>query len=153
MNKLLELVKRKPAFFLFLSLAYLFAVGFAKWQIKPPPVALWFVAGGLLGVYFLDAAEVFFALTPSPFRSIVFVGAFMAVSFFIVTSSGSLLASGLVLSLYLVLILWQVGEWQIRGNLNDWYRMVAGPVSGNTQQWIIVAFTLVFLVETFLFVR
>ena len=151
MDKVLAIVKRKPPLFLFLSLGYLFVVGLIKWQIHPPIGALWFLVGGAIGVYLLDGAEVFFALSPSPFRSIVFVAAFALVSLFVLTSSGSLLAQGLVFSLYLTLILWQAGQWQMSGNLNDWYRMVATPASPTTQRWGLILFAVLFFVETFLF--
>ncbi len=153
MNKVVEIINRKPVLFVVAALGYLTIVGFLKWWITPPWTALWFMAGGMLGIYFLDIAEVFFNLTPSPFRSIVFSAAFVLVSFFVVTSSGSLLASGLVLSLYLTLILWQLGEWQVRGNLSSWYQMVAGPVEQNIQRWGVVLFTFIFLVESYLFIR
>lgn len=153
MDKLLVIIKRKPLLFLFISLGYLVLVGFLKWQLYPPLSALWFILGGAVGVYFLDAAEVFFALNPSPFRSIVFLAAFIVLSFFVVSSSGSLLASGLVLSLYLSILLWQFGEWQYRGNLNDWYRMVATPVAIRSQMWILVAAIALFIVQTVLFIR
>jgi hypothetical protein len=153
MNKVLEILHRKPLLFLFITLGYLIVVGFIKWQIHPPLVALWYLLGGAIGVYFLDAAEVFFALNPSPFRSIVFVVAFVILSFFVVTSSGSLLAIGLVLALYINLILWQIGQWQYEGNLNSWYRMIAGSVSPKFQQWGLVIFVALFFVETILFLR
>lgn len=153
MNKLLEVVRRKPLLFFILSLGYIILIGFLKWQVHPPVFALWFLVGGLIGVYFLDVAEQFVALTPSPFRSIVFLALFVIVSFFVVTSSGSLLASGLVLSLYLSLLLWQLGEWEVAKNLSSWYRMVAGPVSVSVQQWVLVIFITIFLIETYLFLR
>ncbi len=151
MDKILAIVKRKPPLFLILSLGYLILVGLLKWQIHPPIGAFLFLLGGAIGVYFLDGAEVFFALNPSPFRSIVFVGAFVIVSLFVSTSSGSLLAQGLVFSLYLTLILWQVGQWQYSGNLNDWYVMIATPVSVTVERWGLILFTLIFLIETALF--
>lgn len=151
MEKILEIVRRKPLIFLFVSLGYLIIVGLLKWHIRPPIGALWFLIGGAVGVYILDAAEVFFALNPSPFRSIIFLAAFVIVSLFIATSSGSLLAQGLVFSLYLTLILWQVGQWQYSGNLNDWYRMMSVPVTQKVQQYVLIAFTLIFFVETYLF--
>jgi hypothetical protein len=153
MQKILQIVKRKPLLFVVASVVYVLLVGFAKWQVAPPLESLWFLVGALIGVYFLDAAEVFFALNPSPFRSMVFAAGFVVVSFFVVTSSGSLLASGLVLSLYLSLVLWQLGEWQVTHSLTQWYRMIAGPVSVRTQQWILLAFVALFLVETWLFIR
>jgi hypothetical protein len=83
----------------------------------------------------------------------VFAALFALVGLFIVTSSGSMTASGLVLSLYLTMILWQIGEWEIKKNLNDWYRMIAGSVSARIQVWILVGFIAVFLIETLLFIR
>ena len=64
-----------------------------------------------------------------------------------------MLASGLVLSLYLSMILWQVGEWELQKNLNGWYRMVAGVVDTKTQLWILLGFVALFIVETLLFIR
>lgn len=153
MNKVFEIIRRKPPLFLLLSLGYLAIVGFLKWNIHPVAATALFVGGGVVGVYFLDIAEVFFHLMPSPFRSIVFATLFALVGLFIVTSSGSVTASGLVLSLYLILILWQIGELEIKKNLNDWYRMVAGPVSTRIQVWILVGFIAVFLIETLLFIH
>lgn len=114
--------------------------------------ALWYLVGGIMGVYFLDIAEVVFEVFPSPFRGIVFAALFAVVSFFVITSSTNLLGQGLVLSLYLTMIFWQIGEWQVAGNLNSWYRMVAGPVSVGSQRWILTAFITLFLVETYLFI-
>lgn len=153
MEKMLEIIRKKPLLFLFISVVYALGVGILKWNIAWPPQAFLYFAGSLLGVYFLDGAEVFFNLKPSPFRSVVFVAAFTVVSFFMITSSGSFVGSGLVLSLYLSLILWQIGELQITGNLNSWYRMVAGPVSINAQRWILFVFIAFFVLETFLFIR
>ncbi|OGG12028.1 hypothetical protein A2Z00_03275 [Candidatus Gottesmanbacteria bacterium RBG_13_45_10] len=153
MGNIVTIIKRKPATFLFISLGYLVLVGFLKWNIHPPLSMVWYLIGGLFGVYFLDIAEVFFHLVPSPFRTIVFAIGFMGVSLFIVTSSGSLLASGLVLSLYLTLMFWQIGEWQLHGNLNDWYRMIASPVTPVMQQLLLVGFIVVFFVETLSFIR
>lgn len=152
-EKVKEIIRRKPLFFLLVSLGYLVLIAFLKWNMHPQWETLSFLAGGILGVYFLDIAEVFFELSPSPFRSIVFVGAFVLVSLFVVTSSGSALASGLVLSLYLSLVFWQIGQWQIQGNLTDWYRMIAGVVDIRVQRWILVSFVALFLVETFVFIR
>jgi hypothetical protein len=153
MDKITAIISRKPPLFLFLSLGYLLLVGCIKWFIHPPLEAVWFILGGVIGVYILDAAEVFVAINPSPFRNIVFVGAFIILSLFIVTSTNSMLADGLVLSLYLSMLLWQFGQWQITGNLDSWYRMVEGPVSVPRQKWGIVAFAAMFIVETGIFLR
>ncbi|MCX6791456.1 MAG: hypothetical protein NT149_00235 [Candidatus Gottesmanbacteria bacterium] len=148
-----QIIARKPTFFLFVSLGYLVVVGLCKWFIHPSLDTVWFFLGVVIGVYLLDAAEVFFAINPSPFRSIVFAGGFVVVSLFIVTSANAMLADGLVLSLYITMLLWQIGEWQITGNLNSWYRMIAGPVSVPLQKWGMIIFAVLFVVETLLFLR
>jgi hypothetical protein len=153
MEKIKAIIQRKPLLFLLISTAYLLLIGFLKWNVHPTAGSVTFLIGGLLGIYFLDIAEVFFALQPSPFRSIIFVAGLIIVSLFVITSSGSMLASGLVLSLFLTLLLWQVGEWELHKNLNDWYRMIAGPVDVKTQQWILWATVVICIVETFLFIR
>jgi hypothetical protein len=153
MEKIQAIIQRKPLLFLLISIGYLLVTGILKWTIHPTMGMLTFIVGGLIGIYFLDIADVFFALNPSPFRSIVFVGGLIIVSLFVITSSESMLASGLVLSLFLSLVLWQVGEWEIHKNLNDWYRMIADPVDAKTQQWILWGSITVFIVETLLFIR
>lgn len=153
METVRQIIKKKPIEFFFASLLYILVAVFIKWGIHPTFDTAWFIAGGLIGIYFLDFAEVFFALSPSPFRSVVFMGVYAVVSFFVTTSSSIALARGLVLSLFLQLLLWQVGEWRLTGKNATWYRMVVDPVPVRTQQWILVGFTVLFLVETYLFVR
>lgn len=153
MNKVIEIIRKKPLLFLVVSIGYALGLGVLKWGVSWPPQAALYFVGALIGVYFLDAAEVFFRLTPSPFRSIVFMAGFAVVSFFIVTSSGSFVGSGLVLSLYLSLLMWQIGELQVTGNLNSWYRMVAGAPTLVGQKWMVAAVVAIFLIETYLFVR
>jgi hypothetical protein len=148
-----QIISRKPLLFLVISLGYLGLLGFVKWFIHPPLDAVWFILGGLIGVYLLDVAEVFVAISPSPFRSIVFAGAFVVLSLFVVTSANSMLADGLVLTLYLSMLLWQLGEWQISGSLNTWYRTVEEPVSVSRQRWGMIIFAAFFVVETLLFLR
>lgn len=153
MDKVKELIGKKPKVFLLVTGAYLVITILWKWLLYPSLDALWFVVGGVIGIYFLDAAEQFFALNPSPFRSIVFQALFAIVAFFVVTSSTGTIGSGLVLSLFLQMILWQIGELRLNGNLDSWYRMVAGSVDTRTERVILVVSAIVFLVETYIFVR
>lgn len=153
MDKIKELILKKPLVFLLISAVYLLGIGLLKWGIHPVVNTLWFLLGGAIGVYFLDGAELFFQLNPSPFRSVLFLVLFVVVSFFIVTSSGSTLASGLVLSLYLQMVLWQIGEWRIAGNVDSWYRMLAEPVARNIQLTIIAVFSALLILETYFFVH
>jgi hypothetical protein len=56
-----------------------------------------------------------------------------------------------VFSLYLSIILWQIGQWQLTGNLDDWYRMVAVPVTRPNQKLGLLLFIAIFIVEMLLF--
>lgn len=153
MHNLLASIQKKSSRSVLIGFLYIVIVGLLKWHIQPPVSAVWYLMGGILGIYFLDIAETFFKLEPSPFRSIIFAIGFVMVSFFVVTSSGSFLATGLVFSLYLTLILWMVSQWQSEKNLNSWYTMIAGIISPSAQRWILIGFITVFFIETFLFVR
>lgn len=153
MNDIAAIIRGKPAIFLAVNILYVVITGIIRWRTGPTLNALWYLAGGITGVYFLDVAEAVFAVRPSPFRSIVFFTLFAAVAFFIVTSSGSFLAIGLVLSLFLTMLLWQYGEWQARGSLHPWYSMVKGPVPVTVQKNMLIGFAAFFLMLTFLFVR
>ena len=64
-----------------------------------------------------------------------------------------MLASGLVLSLYLSVILRVSGEWELHKNLNDWYRLIAVPVPIRLQMYLMYGFILLFFIETFMFIR
>lgn len=153
MDKIKEILRRKPSEFLIASVFYLLVVIAVKWWIHPTLSTLFFLTGGLLGLYFLDIAEVVFSVHPSPFRTIVFVVLFAVVSLFVITSSGSMLAIGLVLSIFLTILLWQIGEWTLTKNLNTWYRMLADPVSISVQRIILYISGIVFLIETIIFIR
>ena len=152
MNTIVDIFRKKPLFTLIFCLSYIFVVGFVKWNIRPNISSILFLAGGAVGVYFLDAAEVLFHLTPSPFRSIVFSCGFIIVSLFIITSSASFLASGFVLSSYVTILLWKISEWQKEGNLNSWYRMISVPVPVVIQRYLLYGHIAVFLLETTLFI-
>jgi len=153
MDKVKVIIHQKSRVYVYVTLAYLLSVGLFKWVVHPSLDALWFFLGGAIGIYFLDTAEVFFALFPSPFRSVVFSVLFAIVAFFVVTSSSGTIGSGLVLSVYLQMILWQIGEWKLTGQTNSWYRMVSDPVSVSSQKSIFIGFGIVFLILSYLFVR
>ena len=153
METVKALIARKPRVYLYASLLYVLGIVLLKWLLHPSLDALWFVIGGVLGVYFLDAAELFFALNPSPFRSIVFEALFAVVAFFVISSSSSAIGGGLVLSLFLQMLLWQIGEWKMLGNLSSWYRMVNASVTVASQKTILAVSAVVFALETILFVR
>jgi disulfide bond formation protein DsbB len=80
LEKIKEVIRRKPRAFLFVTCIYFLIVALLKWTIHPTVETFTFMIGSLIGVYFLDIAEVFFQLNPSPFRSVVFIALFVVVS-------------------------------------------------------------------------
>lgn len=153
MDKVKEILRRKPSAFLISSVAYFLIVIFTKWWIYPTLSTIFFLVGAGVGLYFLDIAEVLFSVHPSPFRTIVFFALFAVVSLFVITSSASMLATGLVLSIFLTMLLWQIGEWTLMKNLNSWYRVLADPVPASVQRIIMYLSVIVFLIETSIFIR
>ena len=153
MDKVKEILKRKPQTFLIISVVYLLLIVCIKWWIHPTISTIIFLAGGGFGLYFLDFAEVIFSVHPSPFRTMIFVTLFAIVSLFVITSSGSMLAIGLVLSVFLTILLWQIGEWTLMKNLNSWYCMLADPVPVKVQRIILYVLGMVFCIETIIFIR
>lgn len=153
MNVFWDIIRKKSRLFVIGTAVYFIVLVLLHWHFSLSWNELLFLIGGAIGIYFLDAAEVIFRVDPSPFRTIVFMGLFAIVGFFIITSSGSFLASGLVLSLYLTQLLWQFGEWMTLKNLNRWYQMLAEPVTPQNQFVIMCIFTAVFIFQTVIFIR
>jgi len=153
MDKLKQIIKAKPQWVVLLIFSYILILGVLKWRITPDLTTVYYLIGGLFGVYFMDIAEVVFDIHPSPFRSILFVLLFGVVSFFVVTSSGSTFAIGLVLSLYFTLFLMAAEEWQEKGNLNGWYTLFKVSPQKHMQLGIMLGNVLVLVFETLIFMR
>ena len=153
MDILRSILRRKPFFFIISASVYIVGTALLKWVRVPSWDILWYGIGGFLGLFFLDAAEQFFQLTPSPFRSMLFAGLFAIVSLFVVTSSGSAIALGLVLSLDLELVLRQLGEWKMTGSVSSWYRNFPEAVPVGVQRVVTLLFIGLFLLETVMVTR
>jgi hypothetical protein len=153
MKKVGEIIQKKPATLTLIVVVYLITTSLLKWRLRPPVEALWYLAGGGIGMYFLDVSEEFFHLVPSPFRTMVFFSLFVLVSFFVTTSSGNILASGLVFSVYICLLTSLVGEFFHRGNIQSWFRMTDTLPSREVQRISMLVFFLAFFVQVYLFVK
>lgn len=148
-----RIILRKPPVFVLVPFAWAIFIIAVKWGIYPVLPSVLFLLGCGMGIYFLDLAEVFFRLNPSPFRSVVFLTGFTIVSLYVVSSAGSSLASGLVFAIYLTLILWQTGEAIILKNFDSWYEMFVGTVNRSVQWGIYLAFIFIFAFETWIFLH
>lgn len=63
-DKIKEIIRRKPTFFIVISLMYLLVIAVLKWLPHPSIDTILFIVGGILGIFFLDIAEVFFKSEP-----------------------------------------------------------------------------------------
>ena len=153
MDKLRAIIRSKPRWIVLVIFSYILVLGILKWRLKPDISTVFYLFGGLFGVYFMDLADMVFDIKPSPFRSIIFVVSFGIVSFFVVTSSGSMFATGLVLSLYFTLLLLQAEEWHEYKNLNAWFTLGMSQPPVKVQRWIVLGIALFLVLETLLFIR
>jgi len=153
MDKIKAIITSKPTWVVLVIFSYILILGVLKWRLSPDLTTVFYLFGGLFGVYFMDLADLVFNIQPSPFRSVLFIILFGVVSFFVVTSSGSMFASGLVLSLYFTLLLLQAEEWQENRNLNAWFTLGTTPPSEKIQMWIVLGTAVLLVTETLLFIR
>lgn len=135
-----------------LTLVYLVCLIFLHWRLKPALASFFLLAGGVLGVIFLDLADVLFKISPSPFRNVLFQTVFVPFSFFVLTSSGSLFGQGLVLSIFLSMLISQWRELSQTGNLYNWFAIIKRNVDQKTQKgyWMIMVGIFSFLSLLFL---
>lgn len=153
MEQVKQLIRGKPLSTVLFTSVYIIILGFFHWKLTPDITILYYVAGGFLGIYFMDIAERIFDIKPSPFHSVVFLGLFAVVSFFVVTSSGNMFAIGLVLSLFFNLLLAQATEWMARHDLSSWFTMVDAVVSPRMQFWIMIVTGVILVAESIIFIR
>lgn len=119
---------------LIITLTYFLFLIFWHWGLQPSLGIIFFLAGGLAGIYFLDLADALFALSPSPFKNVLFQSIFVPFTLFVLTSSGSLFGAGLVLSIFLGMIYSQWLTYRQNGNLNSWFGVIKREILVKNQQ-------------------
>lgn len=137
---------------LIISLIYLIFLSLFHWNFRPSLEILFFLAGGLLGVYFLDLADVLFKISPSPFKNILFQAIFVPFSLFVLTSSGSLFGIGLVLSIFGNMLFGQWQEFGRSGNIGSWFWIVKSDFNPRTQQIYFAVMVGIFIFFTLMFI-
>lgn len=155
---------------LLITVIYLIFLIIFHWGLKLKLEILLFLAGGILGVYFLDLAELLFKISPlgvnlqaepsgrgprgepSPFKNVLFQTIFVPFSLFVLTSSGSLFGAGLVLSIFLAMLLKQWQELRLEGNINNWFWIVKKDFPLKTQQLYFAVMSGIFIFLSLLFV-
>ena len=72
MDRVKELIFKKPVIFLLISCGYILLIAVLKWWIHPKLDTLWFAIGAVIGIYFLDGAEFAIRLALVPPTQTVF---------------------------------------------------------------------------------
>lgn len=141
--------------------AYLVVTSVVKWRLNPDLWILFYFAGGIIGLHLLDLLEQFLAKQPSmntlpvrghsPLRSAFVQLLLVPVTFFVITSTNSLIGAGIVLLLNFHFLFLQHEERQQGGNLTAWLRNLFDPVDDRTVNWYLYGVTGIFLVESIIF--
>lgn len=151
MPKITEEIKKKKKE-LVVTLIYLLIIVLLHWKFRPDLQSLFFLGGGVLGVYFLSLADLIFKISPSPYRNVFFQAAFAVMALFVLTSSGSLFGNGLVLAVYLSMIMDQTSELKGKGNLNGWFSLIKKEIKPAAQMTYFCVINIVFILLNLLFV-
>jgi len=143
---------------------YLLILVILRWQLHPGLEIIFFLAGGLLGVYFLDLAEAIFKFNTSnqpsdqptssrsSFKNVLFQGAFVFLALFVITSSGSLFGAGMILAMYLGMLISQYHQLMATGNLNSWFWPIKTEITVANQKIYLGILAGFFLLLNLLFI-
>ena len=151
MPKIIDEIKKKKRELMGTGV-YLLIVILLHWKLHPDLSILYFLAGGVLGVYFLDLADMLFKLNPSPYRNVFFQAGFIIMTLFVLTSSGSLFGAGLVFVIYLSMIMSQALELKEEGNLNGWFSLIKKEIDLKAQKIYLTLVSVIFLLLNLLFI-
>lgn len=145
---------------LIITLIYLVLLTVFHWGWQPTWEIPFFLAGGLLGIIFLDLAEAIFKISPltttegqhSPFKNVLLQAVFVPFMLFVITSSGSFFGVGLVLSIFLSMLYRQRLELKEVGNLNSWFGVIKIEITPKNQQIYLVIMVGIFAFLSLLFI-
>lgn len=141
------------------TFVYLLILIASRWKLQPKLEIIFFLAGGLLGVYFLDLAEAIFkfggadaSIDRPAFKNVLFQVAFVVLALFVVTSSGSLFGTGLVFAMYLGMLISQYQQLMATGNLNSWFWPIKTEIEFKNQRIYFLVVIGIFILLNLLFV-
>ncbi len=152
MDILLKVLRSKKPVTLFIGIAFLLITAGVRFRTGVSLDIVWYIAGGMLGIFGRDGADAFFRLTPSPFGSLVFFVTFSVVSFFVVSSATGLFGSGFVLLMYLDMLISDT-EAMNRGALESFSMMLKDQLSFSVIRLFLIGLLVFFSVQTVIFVR
>lgn len=133
-----------------------FAVGiyvpivlFFKWGIVFSWSMFWFVLGAVIGLVLLDVTDTLFPDASRLIHGMAGVATITVAAFFVVTSSQSIVGTGLVLSLLLRIVSEQVFEYTTTGQIASWF---VGKHTQFTHQGVIIITGLLLILFSYLFI-
>jgi hypothetical protein len=147
-----QLGRRTSLLLLIITVSYLLFLTILRWKTNLDWRILFFLGGGILGVYFLDLADILFKISPSPFKNVLFQAIFVPFSLFVLTSSGSLFGAGLIFSIFLSMLFGQWQEFGKSGNISNWFWIVKVDFPPKTQQIYFAVMSGIFIFLSLLFI-
>lgn len=133
------------------TVVYALVVSLVKWRFQFHLNILLFLGGSVIGLFLLDTVETFFAQSKSVFRTLFFEMLFIGASVFIITSSGSLVGSGVVLALFLRILFEQLSEYHASGSLGSWITSSNSVTTVHREQALLIGGVALFVILTLLF--
>jgi hypothetical protein len=153
LKKIWQITAKKPPVIVISCVLYIIIIAVLKSKFNLSIAPLLFVLGGLIGIYLVDIAEAFVKVEPSPFKTPLFDYAFIVLSFFVISSTGSTLASGIVISIFINIIFNHLQT----GNSNQLADMSVkptfGPLPRDGSKNFFALLVLIFFIETAFLVR
>ena len=91
--------------------------------------------------------------TELPFHNAIFIPIWALFCFFILSSSGSIFASSLVMAMYLHLLkdIWEVARREKNFSLNFLFWQIKSPISLKIKEYYVYIITVVFILESLIF--
>lgn len=134
------------------SIAYFLLTVLLRWQLHPDLTILLYLLGSLIGLHLLEVLEVIFGETDSPFRTVFTQAVLTFVTFFVITSSGSQLGSGVVLFMNLRFFYLQFEEYSRTKSLTSWFGKMTLPLPEKNTRIYLYLLVGAMVFETLIFI-
>lgn len=142
-------IKLPPSASSIAAIVYAVVMVFLKWGTELTFDAVFLVVGILIGLVLLDVVDSLFPSAKPLLHSVVGAVIIGIAGFFVVTSSGSILGSGVVLSLLLRVLSEQITEYMATGQIMSWF---ATKQSVLVQQLTMVVSMTMLLLFSYIFI-
>ena len=132
------------------SVIYALGLSLVKWRLQFAFDTVYFLGGSIIGMLLLDTIEAFLGGKQSVFRTIFFESILAIAGFFVITSSGSLVGSGVMLAFFLRFVIEQVTEFQVAG-IGHWITASNIATSKLREELLFILTTSIFVLLSLLF--